>query len=125
MIDNENVKILYVEDEKLARIMIERVISHKYKNIQTAEDGLAGLDKYKEIQPDIVITDLAMPRMTGFELIENIQKLNSSAKIIVTTAYREETAKISGAAILHKPIDKKKLYAVLDETIEELNKESN
>ncbi len=65
--------ILFVEDNPdLLEVLKER-FSELYE-VYTAQDGIEGLEKTKEIKPDIVVSDIMMPRMTGIELCDSIKK---------------------------------------------------
>ncbi|MGB1227510.1 MAG: response regulator transcription factor [Poseidonibacter sp.] len=67
--------ILLVEDETIIRENIASMLKFFFKDVYTAIDGYDGLDKYEAYLPDIVMTDLKMPNMGGFELLEEIKKL--------------------------------------------------
>jgi signal transduction histidine kinase len=82
-------KILYVEDDDNLRVKTTQLLNHLFENVTTAENGQIGLDKYKEDNYDIVITDINMPVMNGIEMIDNIKKLNELQTIIVTSAHDE------------------------------------
>lgn len=66
------VKILIVEDEVNARDGLVYLIRHQYPDCMTtgAIDGVDGLDKVSEHKPDIIITDIRMPKMDGIEMIQ-------------------------------------------------------
>jgi CheY-like chemotaxis protein len=107
-------KVLYVEDDDITREMASRMISKYFKDIVIAADGREGLEKFSAEAPDIVITDLSMPEMSGFEMISHIRKLNDQVPIIVTTAYRNETECLENVnAVVFKPVNKKLLLQAI------------
>lgn len=61
--------ILLVDDEPSIRLILSAVLRHAGYNIEVAEDGYVALHKISESAPDLVITDLRMPNMNGFELL--------------------------------------------------------
>lgn len=80
-------KILIIDDSQVARRMLKTCIpDNKGYVIYEAVDGQDGINKYKEVRPDLVFMDLTMPVMNGYKAIEMIKEIESSAVIIVTTA---------------------------------------
>jgi len=67
-------KILLVEDEKLIIELLERKLTREGYEISIARDGMEGLEKMREEKPDLVLLDIIMPRMGGFEVMEEMQK---------------------------------------------------
>ena len=65
----ENTRILLVEDEKnLVRIILDTLVQEGFE-IEVAYNGNEGLLKFHEIRPHIIVTDIMMPRMDGFEMV--------------------------------------------------------
>lgn len=80
-------KILIIDDSQVARRMLKTCIpKNNGYEIFEAIDGQDGIDKYKEVKPDIVFMDLTMPVLNGYKAIEMIMEMDNSAVIIVTTA---------------------------------------
>ncbi|MFH1753476.1 MAG: response regulator [Candidatus Omnitrophota bacterium] len=72
-------KILVVDDEsKFRDIIKERLIKEGYE-VETAIDGEEGLNKAKVITPDLIICDMKMPKMDGFELLKDLRKKENMA----------------------------------------------
>ncbi len=82
-----NITILYVEDEKMISEEVSFFFKKYVKNFHVANNGLEGLELFKEVNPDILITDIQMPKMNGLELIKEIG--STSVPIIITTAYSD------------------------------------
>jgi len=74
-------KIILVEDDEIVARMYEKVFSLGGFQVATASDGREGLDKIKQILPDLVILDVMMPKMNGLEVLHEL-KLNQSTKDI-------------------------------------------
>jgi two-component system, OmpR family, KDP operon response regulator KdpE len=90
---SERPRILVVDDEpQIARVLRTSLGMHGYE-VQVANDGQAGLEAFDAGKPDLVITDLAMPRMNGIELCENIRD-RSQVPIIVLSVRGEDKHKI-------------------------------
>ncbi|HSE41602.1 MAG TPA: response regulator transcription factor [Acidobacteriota bacterium] len=86
-------RILVVDDEPQITRVLRRSLSSKGYEIQVAEDGEEALDVFRKWNPDIVITDLFMPRMGGLELCRRIRK-TSQVPILILSVKGEERAKV-------------------------------
>ncbi len=74
-------KILIIDDDKLLNSLLERkLVAVGYKVI-IAENGDKGMKKIKEVKPDLVLLDITMPEMNGYEVMENMAKDNSTKNI--------------------------------------------
>ena len=71
-------KILLVEDNEVNRTVISLQLSTLGYEIETAENGVEGLSKWKDGRYDLVLTDCHMPEMDGFELTRKLRKLEST-----------------------------------------------
>jgi len=90
---NDTARILVVDDEaQLTRVLRTGLKSRGY-DVRTAPDGAMALETFNEWQPDLVITDLAMPVMDGLELCRQLRAV-SQVPIIVLSAKGEEKTKI-------------------------------
>lgn len=93
MRDETAKKILVVDDEpQITRVLRSSLMSNGYK-VETAQDGVAALEKMAAWFPDMVITDLAMPRMDGVALCAEIRS-NSNIPILVLSVRDQESAKV-------------------------------
>lgn len=95
-------RVLIVDDAAFMRISIKSMLTKNgYEIIGEAENGLVGVEKYKELEPDIVTMDITMPEMNGLDALREIIKINPAAKVIMVSAMGQEAmvrdAIISGA----------------------------
>ncbi|WP_265822432.1 response regulator [Geovibrio ferrireducens] len=111
----KNKTILYAEDDFMVSKIMSMILAREFKKVYTVKNGKEALAVFREHKPDIVITDLAMPEMSGFELVEKIKEESPDTKIVITTAYREEAEVIQGVKKLFKPIDRDEFFKCLDE----------
>jgi two-component system, OmpR family, KDP operon response regulator KdpE len=87
-------RILVVDDEfQITRVLKRSLGAHRY-DVRTASDGESGLDLFRDFRPDLVITDLSMPGMTGIEFCSEIRK-TSSVPVIVLSVRGEERSKVA------------------------------
>ena len=126
MYDNlKNIKILLAEDEKSLATLMQSAIGDFCENFTVVYDGEEGLKAYKEIKPDVVITDIMMPKMDGLDMSRAIKKINPEQIIVILSAY-SETDKLLTAIDLEikkyfiKPFDPDELLDYLCEAIQKI-----
>ena len=76
-------KILLMTDQQLLIDVLERKLKGEGYEVWVAKDGVEGLEKMKEMKPDLVLLDLILPRMEGFEVMEEMAKDEGLKKIPV------------------------------------------
>ena len=80
------IHILLAEDEpQLAQILQETLTSESF-DITTARDGIEALERYEQQRPDILVVDVMMPRMDGFELVRHIRRHDQQTPVLFLTA---------------------------------------
>ena len=101
-----------VDDDPLVRTMLARFFNAADYEIVTASDGLEGMEKAKELLPDIVLVDVAMPNLGGIELCALLKENARTGKIPVLflsgddhIAKVEEALKRGGEGYVHKPFN--------------------
>ncbi len=75
-------KVLVVDDNRLLAETIQEILKNDGLEVMSARDGLDGYSTYLLFQPDIIITDIQMPRKNGFEMMKRIRKHNPRIKTI-------------------------------------------
>ncbi|ADN08301.1 response regulator transcription factor [Sulfurimonas autotrophica] len=85
----KSLKILLVEDEEKLSSLLKNAIGDSFHSFLLAKDGNEGLEIYKKVLPDIVITDIMMPNKTGLEMAKEIKKINPESKIIILSAFSD------------------------------------
>ena len=104
-------QILIAEDSDSTRQAMKTVLRHHdYEVVAEARDGEQAVALYKELQPDIVLMDIAMPKKHGIDAIKEILSMDADAKIIAVTALysQEKLVEIMEAgakALVMKPFD--------------------
>lgn len=117
----KNSSLLLAEDEQNLRESFTKVLLLYVGKVYTAADGEEAFSLYKENHPDIIITDVKMPRLNGVDLIKRIRKENQEIPIIVTSAYTDkdfllESIKLSLIEYTVKPIRQSELIRILEES---------
>ena len=114
-----NLRILLVDDDVQFLEATEYMLKYENYDIITAKNGEEAIKKYNESHPDIVLMDLKMPVMNGYDAFFKIKKDNQDAKIVFTSAYainnqEFEKAEKSGLfGLLTKPFDLSELNSMI------------
>lgn len=117
-------KAIIIDDERHCIEALQALITRYCDDIEvvdTCQDGLCGLDSIKKHHPDLIFLDIAMPRMNGFDMLNQLSEINF--EIIFTTAhdnYAIKAFKVCAIDYLLKPIDRKELVHALDLAKEKL-----
>lgn len=99
---NKNMKkVLLAEDSMTTRVLLKNILEAAGYNVTVAVDGLEALTRLKDIQVDLLLTDVEMPNMDGFTLAENVRKLDSlkNLPIILCTSLASEKDKERGIEV--------------------------
>ncbi len=109
-------RILIVDDSPTQLLSLKRVVEKLGHSVITAEDGAAGVEVAKREVPELILMDVVMPNLNGFQATRSIAKdpKTSHIPVILVTTKGQETDKIWGMrqgakAYVTKPIDEKEL----------------
>lgn len=112
--------ILTVDDSASMRMLLKASLTAQGFRIEAANDGEHGLERMHEVNPDLLITDINMPKMDGFELIEAVRAVPGFRGIpilVLSTEFSDEKkarARSAGATgWITKPFDADKLSAAI------------
>lgn len=113
-------RILTVDDSPSMRALLKHALTAQGFHVEQADDGVSALDWLKENECDVVITDINMPRMDGFGLIENLRRNaihdNRPILVLTTESSDEKKAQARNAGAtgwIVKPFDAEKLAAAV------------
>ncbi len=84
-----DISLLYVEDNQDVRESTVEVLGRFFQNISTAKDGKDGLEKFKNGEYDLIITDINMPNMSGLDMVKEIRKIKPEVSVIIISAHSE------------------------------------
>src|ERR1035437_5083441 len=109
-------KILIVEDEPNMRMGLRDNLEFEGYEVDSAQDGQEGLDKIMNNKYSLVILDVMMPKMSGFDVCRNVRKKGINTPIILLTAKGEEIDKVLGLELgaddyVTKPFSLRELLA--------------
>ena len=81
--------VLVVEDDNDLLMIYKEILELNKFDVHTAVNGQEGVEKFKEVQPSLVIMDGDMPVLDGYEAFNQIKKLDSNANVVIVTGMAE------------------------------------
>src|SRR4029079_8304280 len=112
--------VLVVDDSLTVRRVTQRLLAREGYRVSLAKDGLEGLEKLAEERPAVLLSDIEMPRMDGFDLVRNLRgdaRLRDLPVIMITSRiaqkHRDYAAELGGDHYLGKPYSEEDLLALI------------
>lgn len=120
--DLKQYTILLIDDEVEILDPLRSILKHKFKDVFIATNGEEGLESFKENRPDLIITDIRMPKMGGLDMAERIKEIDPFVPIVISSAFNETDLLLRAIDIgicqyLLKPIEIEKLFYVVEHCI--------
>lgn len=123
-------RILIVDDEYKTRESLSRLILRlfpEFKIIGEAENGVDGARQIQTLHPDLVITDIKMPKMDGLAMIANVWQSSPDTRYLVLTGYADfeyaqKAVRLPVVDYLLKPVSVEQLKAILEKILEKIKK---
>ena len=115
--------ILLADDLAFIKMVQKEILAKKgYQVIGEASDGIEVIEKYKKLNPDVVIMDITMPRMDGLNALKAIKQIDPNARVIVCSALGQqkliiEAIKIGAKDFIVKPFDPERLSAAIQKAL--------
>ncbi|MDD3009440.1 MAG: response regulator [Arcobacter sp.] len=114
----KNIKILYVEDDEIARENGVEYLQNFFETIYEASDAIVALQLYEKYKPDIIITDIQMPKLNGLEFVKKIRQKDKKTQIIIITAFCDKDYLLKAIELqlvkyLIKPVKEKEFEEAL------------
>lgn len=125
----KELKVLLVEDEESLATLLKNAIGDYFYSFQIRSNGEEGLEGFKTLSPDIVITDIMMPLMDGLEMSSEIRALNEDIPIIILSAFSDTDKLLNAIDVgvvkyLIKPFDPDELLEYIGELSKKLESKS-
>ncbi len=116
-------RILVVDDEPSARAGLDMLLRQAGFRVHVADDGQEGLLAAAEFAPDVVVTDLKMPRMDGITLLQRLREQDRDVPVIVATAFGEVSSAVAAMRAgaddyLTKPLDIDELVLAIERALQ-------
>lgn len=114
--------VLVIDDQPGIRRLLFEVLSEEGYDVAVAANGLEGLEKSKDLNPDLTLMDMKMPGMDGIETLRELKRAGRGDKVIMMTAYGEldlvnEARQIGAFDYITKPFDIMELCRFIRENI--------
>lgn len=127
MVEGNTYKVLVIDDETATLTMFRLFLSAYGYQVFVAEDGESGLALVRQHRPDIVFTDLKMPRMDGFQVLKEIKRLAPGTEVIIITGHGDmdlivQALNLNATDFINKPIKRTALDAALRRAAERLQR---
>lgn len=124
-------RIVIADDEEYVRELLAKNINqteNEFEVVGKAENGAQAIDLVKELKPDIMITDICMPLVSGLELIEKIKELDQTVKTVIISGYDDfsyarQALSLGVTEYLLKPFLPDEMYEVLNKIKDELSRQ--
>ncbi len=125
-----DITLLYVEDDEIIRKQALMYLGRLFKKVWGAKDGLEALDMYEDYRPDIIISDIKMPKLDGLAMSKKIRQKDKNTPIILTTAFTDtgyllKAVELQLIKYLIKPITSVKLLDALSMAYEYINQDKH
>ncbi|MCB0723321.1 MAG: sigma-54-dependent Fis family transcriptional regulator [Ignavibacteriae bacterium] len=119
-------KILVVDDEVTSAAIMKKVLEQEGHEVTTVTDGKTALEKVKQYDFEVLVTDFNMPKMNGMQLTREVLELEPDLVVILITAYFSiksvvEAIKLGAFDYLTKPINKDELVLAVNRGLEKVN----
>ncbi|CUU01952.1 Response regulator receiver domain-containing protein [Candidatus Thermokryptus mobilis] len=106
----EKSRVLVVDDEEALRYLLSTELAAEGYEVETAGDGDEAIEAIKQKDYDVVLLDIKMPRVDGFEVLKFIKQNKPEIKVIMLTAYADvknaiEALKLGASDFVSKPYD--------------------
>ena len=116
--------ILVVDDSMFQRHALARLLREDGHKVMEADNGLTGLEKIESEKPELIILDLIMPKLGGFETLEELRRRGDKTPVIVFTAdiqatSRQRCIELGATAFLNKPLVKEELRELVKQCLQQ------
>ena len=118
--------VLVIDDEKVICESIRMILEYEDYQVETTTDGNEGIEKIEAGNFDVVLLDIQMPNINGFEVLNKIKEKNLDVSVIVVSAFSNlenavKATKLGAFDFLEKPVDREKLLVSIRNSINQVN----
>jgi two-component system nitrogen regulation response regulator NtrX len=118
--------VLVIDDEKEICESIKMILEYEDYQVETTTDGIEGIEKIEAGNFDVVLLDIQMPNINGFEVLNKIKEKNLDVCVIIVSAFSNlenavKATKLGAFDFLEKPVDREKLLLSIRNSINQVN----
>lgn len=122
--DKIPIRLLYVEDDDYIRYPMAEMLARRVDAIKSAASGVEALELITQFEPDILLTDIKMPGMSGLELIRQVKAKMPEVRTIILSAHNEadffvEAIEVGVDSFMIKPVNRQTMFSTLERIAQE------
>ena len=126
----ESMKVLVIDDEKNILESIKMVLVYEKYQVETARDGVEGIDRFRKTTPDIVLLDVKMPGMGGIKVLQTLKEIHPLSEVIMISGHSGieeavEASRLGAFDFLEKPISRDKLVLTVRNAAEKVSRHTH
>ena len=115
-------KILIIDDSALSRRMLRKILESESYNVIEAADGFSALEVFSLENPDLVMLDLTMPGINGFDVLKQLKGMKQSIKVLIASAdiqsiTREMVMNLGADGFVNKPFNPEQILESIQKLI--------
>ena len=113
-------RVLLVDDARASRMIVGKLVKKLgHEVVGEAGNGQEGIDKYKELKPDLVLSDIEMPEMNGYDMLKGIVEYDPEAKVVMVTSvvnaqFIRKILALGALDSVKKPVNEEKMKKIFD-----------
>lgn len=116
------IKVLVIDDEKPTLSMFRLLLKALGYEVHLASSADEGIDMFREHRPKVVLTDIKMPGLDGFGVLDEVKKIDENAAVIMITGHgdtdlEQKAVDMKAVSFLHKPIDRDVLEKAMERAL--------
>ncbi len=123
--------LMVCDDEYIVIESVKHIVENEFSDIrivETARSGREAIEKTRKIRPDIILTDIRMPGITGLDAVREIKKIHNDVKFVIVSVYEyfeyaKQAVELGVSEYLIKPVKKESLVATLKRITRQLDEE--
>jgi excisionase family DNA binding protein len=117
-----NCRILVIDDETMVTELFKKIFDHNGYEINTAENGVVGIQKLTDFAPDLVFLDLVMPKMDGAQVLKEIRAVKPQLPVVIITGYPDSECmsralEFGPITVLKKPLSIEDVKSVAENVV--------
>lgn len=119
-------KILIIDDSMLSRRMLRKILEEASYEVIEASDGYSAIELFSLEKPDLVMLDLTMPGINGFDVLKQLKAIKPSAKVIVASAdvqtmTRDLVFSLGADGFINKPFVAEEIIDLIKKALDHVN----
>ncbi|MFP4108275.1 MAG: response regulator [Desulfonatronovibrio sp.] len=116
-------RVIIIEDSVFQRSIIKKIVQEAGHEVLEAESGKEGLRKIEDYHPDLILLDLLMPDIDGFQVLKILKSKHNKTPVVVITAdvqqtTRQQCMEDGARQIVNKPVEASKLSGIINEILD-------